>query len=96
MRPIDVLIPAFTWALAGLALAADVTSQVTVTVGPSKDNPLYEPSPGDPPLSNGAGSRCFCGKTATNTRRRAVLAFEFRGVIPFSSLVRAGLEMPWE
>ena len=60
------------------AVFAQTRATSTVTVGPSKDNTLYESSTGA--LSNGAGQHIFAGKNNSGAIRRAVLAFDVSGV----------------
>ncbi len=62
------------------------TSADTVVLSPTKDNTLYE-SPGT--LSNGAGTGMFAGRNsmATDSIRRAAMAFDIAGNIPASSTI---------
>jgi hypothetical protein len=57
----------------------------TVTLTPSKDNTLFESSDGS--ISNGVGPHLFAGKTASGSRRRALLAFNIAGQIPPGSRI---------
>jgi hypothetical protein len=56
----------------------------TIVLTPSKDNTLYE-SGGT--LSNGAGVHLFAGSTASQSRRRALLAFDVAAQIPPGSRI---------
>ncbi|MCH8311008.1 MAG: DNRLRE domain-containing protein, partial [Chloroflexi bacterium] len=58
--------------------ATPSVSTQSVTVGPSKDNTLYESSTGA--LSNGAGQYMFVGNTAGSNSRRALIAFDLSGM----------------
>jgi hypothetical protein len=54
---------------------AQARAGATITLGPVKDNTLYESSSGA--LSNGAGAYMFVGKTDNSALiRRAVIAFD--------------------
>ncbi len=55
-------------------------SQVTDTLDAMKDNTLYEDVTGS--TSNGAGQHFFSGNTATNLKRRGLIAFDIAGSIP--------------
>jgi len=57
----------------------------TVTLLASKDATLYEIGNGS--LANGAGVHLFTGTTATNSRRRALVAFDIASQIPAGSKV---------
>jgi hypothetical protein len=56
----------------------------TIVMAPSKDNTLYE-SAGT--LSNGAGVHLFAGATASQSLRRALLAFDVAAQIPPGSRI---------
>ncbi len=64
----------------GASCAADVA-----TLTPIKDNTLYENTQGA--LSNALGNHFFCGQSATNQTRRAVLAFDIAGAIPAGATI---------
>ena len=51
-----------------------------LSIGPSKDNTLYEASAGS--LSNGAGQHIFVGYTNRQAKRRGVIAFDIAGNVP--------------
>jgi plastocyanin len=53
-------------------------SAQSTTVGPSKDNTLYESDTGA--LSNGAGEHMFVGMTKFGFKRRALVAFDLSGI----------------
>lgn len=57
----------------------------SITIGPSKDNTLYENSAGS--LSNGAGQRIFVGNNNGGLARRAVIAFDIAGTIPAGATI---------
>jgi hypothetical protein len=65
--------------------SAPVIVHRTVVLTPSKDNTLFESADGS--LSNGAGPHLFTGRTATNARRRTLLAFNVTSQIPPGSTV---------
>jgi len=71
------------------ALGGGLASAGTVNINPSKDNTLYEYDPDIGDLSNALGLHFFAGKTAMNTLRRGVLAFDIAGNIPPGSTITA-------
>jgi hypothetical protein len=58
---------------------------ITTIINPSKDNTLYEDSKGS--LSNGKGEHIFAGETLSYGARRAMMAFDIAGNIPFGATV---------
>jgi len=71
-----------------LILGAGLAAQTQVTISSSKDNTLYESSTGS--LSNGAGTRCFTGRSGSKNsglKRRAVIAFDVAKQIPKGSTI---------
>ena len=64
-----------------LLLTAALAS--TVNLAPAQDTSIYSESSN---LSNGAGVDVFAGRTATSSRRRALVAFDLTG-IPVGSVV---------
>ena len=52
----------------------------SITIGPSKDNTLYEDVVGS--LSNGSGQHIFVGNNNRGFVRRTVIAFDIAGTIP--------------
>src|ERR1051325_1424733 len=71
------------------ALGGNLANAGTVNINPSKDNTLYEYDPDNGDLSNALGLHFFAGKTAMNTLRRGVLAFDIAGNIPPGSTITA-------
>lgn len=63
---------------AGLAL--NHAAAGVVTIGPTKDNTLYETPDGS--LSNGAGQYCFVGVTGQPAARRTLIAFDIQSAVP--------------
>ena len=59
----------------------------SITIGPSKDNTLYENI--DRLLSNGAGEHIFVGNTAGGSAQRSVIAFDFSGKIPAGATINS-------
>jgi hypothetical protein len=59
----------------------------TITLGPSKDNTLYQSAAGD--ISNGAGDSFFAGLTNGGLIRRGVIAFDIAGNIPAGSTINS-------
>jgi hypothetical protein len=69
-----------------LVLAAGGTALAdTATLGPVRDNTLYEDSAGS--LSNGAGDHLFAGSTARGSVRRALLGFDVASRLPAGATV---------
>src|SRR5262249_31000646 len=69
------------------ALEARVMPTV-VTIGPSKDNTLYQSATGS--LSDGAGPTFFAGITGPKTNdsiRRGVIAFDIAGIVPAGATI---------
>lgn len=62
-------------------------SQITVTLGTSKDNTLYEIPHGT--VSNGAGQHFFAGLTAGAVIRRGVIAFDLASNIPPCAVIQS-------
>jgi len=58
-----------------------------VTLGPSKDNTLYQASSSF--TSNGSGQHLFVGNTGTGSARRALLAFDVGGAIPEGATINS-------
>ena len=56
-----------------------------VSIGPSKDNTLYQTPTGS--HSNGAGQYFFAGTTSLGVFRRGVVAFDIAGSIPAGSTI---------
>lgn len=56
-----------------------------VQIPPEKDNTLYQSTGGS--LSNGAGQHMFSGRTATGSRRRAIMQFDVDGAVPAGSTI---------
>lgn len=73
------------WASIAALLLSAASAQTRVTLGPSKDNTLYESPTGG--LSNGAGSHFFCGLTLNSERRRGLVAFDIASSIPRCSTI---------
>lgn len=72
---------AFCAALAGAApAAADL-----ITIGPVRDNTLFENSVGA--TSNGAGQHLFAGQTMFDETRRALLKFDVAAAVPAGATV---------
>lgn len=65
--------------------AQSFPGSVTTTLGPGKDNSLYEDPSGT--LSNGAGESLFVGMTASNLARRALIQFDVASVVPAGSII---------
>ncbi len=63
----------------------------TVVLSPQKDNTLYEDPFGS--LSNGQGIYFFAGKTAANSLRRGLIAFDFSSIPPNATITGATLTM---
>lgn len=59
--------------------------QQTVVLAPSRDNTLFEEPQGE--RSNGVGAHLFAGATASDSRRRALLAFDVAGQVPPGSRI---------
>ena len=78
--------PAAAFLAATFLAAAAATAEVAVLT-PSRDNTLYEDPAGG--VSNGAGEHLFAGRTASGSRRRALLAFDVAGSIPPGSTIDA-------
>ncbi|NOS99381.1 MAG: DNRLRE domain-containing protein [Phycisphaerales bacterium] len=87
------------WLTVGVVLALVASSAhaspcptQTATLTPSKDNTLFQDVTGS--TSNGAGEYLFAGLTATNSIRRALVAFDVAGSVPAgSTIVGATLTM---
>lgn len=62
-------------------------SQITVSIGSSKDNTLYDFPHGT--ISNGAGQHFFSGKTAGDVIRRGVIAFDLASYIPPCAVIQS-------
>jgi hypothetical protein len=70
----------------GLTEAGDpITADEVATIGPTKDNTLYENATGS--ISNGSGEYFFAGKTGTGAIRRGLLVFDIAQTIPAGSRV---------
>jgi hypothetical protein len=79
---------------AGQPAAGESSTQVftdTVMLAPAKDNTLYESEIGA--VSNGAGEFLFAGVTQNSDARRAVLAFDLRGIPPWATVHAATLTL---
>lgn len=59
--------------------------QQTVVLTPSRDNTLFEEALGE--RANGVGVHLFVGNTASDSRRRAVLAFDVAAQVPPGSRI---------
>lgn len=70
--------------LALIAVSSGVRAD-TVTIGPAKDNTLYEEVTGL--LSNGAGSYFFAGNTNTPEMRRALIKFDIAAAVPAGATI---------
>ena len=57
----------------------------SVTIGPSKDNTLYEDP--DKVVSNGAGQYFFAGQTALGQTRRGLISFDIASSIPAGATI---------
>ena len=57
----------------------------SITIGPSKDNALYEQPEGA--LSNGVGKHIFAGRNNGELTRRGVIAFDIAGNIPQGAVI---------
>jgi len=69
-----------------------IAQNPVVTFVSSKDNTLYEHASGS--LSNGAGTRMFCGRTDNSKLRRAVFAFDVASnVPPCSTIVSVSVQL---
>ena len=70
----------------GLTEAGDpISPDLVATIGPTKDNTLYENVEGL--ISNGSGEYLFAGKTGTGAIRRGLVAFDIAQSIPAGSRV---------
>ena len=70
----------------GLTEAGDpISADEIATIGPTKDNTLYEDATGS--ISNGSGEYFFAGRTGTGAIRRAVVAFDIAQSVPAGSRV---------
>ncbi len=58
-----------------------------MSIGPSKDNTLYESVSGA--ISNGSGSYIFTGATRRGEARRALIAFDVASTIPAGATVQS-------
>ena len=76
-----------------LFIAANRNAAVadTVILPPAKDNTLYEDGAGS--LSNGAGAYFFTGKTASNSLRRGLMAFDLTGIPPTATITNVSLSL---
>ena len=59
----------------------------TITIGPSKDNTLYEQPDGS--LSNGVGQHIFAGHNNGGLARRGVIAFDIAGNVPAGAVINS-------
>jgi hypothetical protein len=75
------------WLAAGAICLGGVISATaqTVTIGPSKDNTLYESVDGF--SSNGSGQYFFSGTIATNDLRRGLIAFDVAAAVPAGATI---------
>jgi hypothetical protein len=73
------LAAAITLAAIAVALSSEASAAV-VTVGPVRDNTLFQDAEGD--TSNGAGPACFAGNNGQNLVRRALVMFDLSGALP--------------
>ncbi len=69
------------------ASAAAIAQDQQVNILSMKDNTLYEDDAGM--LSNGMGQHMFVGTTASGMLRRALIAFDIAGNIPFGSTIQS-------
>jgi hypothetical protein len=76
--------------LVGMSWSAPGALAATLTLAPSKDNTLIETAGGE--LSSGAGADVFAGRTSqtSNSRRRALLAFDL-SQLPTGSVVKSAV-----
>jgi hypothetical protein len=83
-KPPAALVPVAL--LATLAVAAGTAARADeATLGPARDNTLYEHADGA--LSNGAGVHLFAGAINTGSLRRGVLAFDVAAAVPAGSTI---------
>jgi hypothetical protein len=68
------------------ALIPSLAAAQCVTLTPTKDNTLYQPSAGEE-NSNGAGPALFVGSTNTQSARRALLSFDIAGAVPSGMII---------
>lgn len=66
------------------------TCPATITLQATKDTTLYSESVSE---SNGSGDHFFCGNTAGNRPRRALLQFDFSAIPPQSTIVAVELKL---
>lgn len=76
-----------TIAFAAATPIAPLVLADVVALGPSKDNTLYFDPTGS--TSNGAGDFLFCGKTAGDAARRALLAFDVSAAVPAGAKIES-------
>ena len=82
--PIRAIVALAAVSLASLAVSS--APAVTVTIGSSRDNTLYEDSLGR--WSSGAGPIMFCGNTQPGSGlRRALILFDIAAALPESAIV---------
>jgi hypothetical protein len=76
----------------GLNEAGDpITPDVIATIGPAKDNTLYENGTGA--ISNGSGQYFFAGRTGTGAIRRGLVAFDIARIPAGSRVTNATLTL---
>ena len=74
--------------LAASASLAEFVGADSVTLGPAKDNTLFQPISGQ--ASNGAGPGFFTGRTnSSDVFRRGLVAFDIAGAIPTGSTINS-------
>lgn len=62
-------------------------SQITVSMGPTADNTLYEDASGT--TSNGSGDYLFAGKTGSGLIRRGLISFKLDSLIPPCAIIQS-------
>lgn len=67
-----------------LVCIASSAHSASVTIGPIRDNTVYEEATGN---SNGAGDHVFAGATGTGNARRAFIAFDVAGSVPAGAVI---------
>ena len=72
--------------LSALTIAGVAQQPQTATIEPSKDNTIYNFGTS---LSNGVGTRFFCGTDLSRRNRRGLLCFVVRGYVPPLSTIQS-------
>jgi len=73
-------------AVAGISIVSTLSSAVVVQLPAAKDNTLFEDPSGS--LSSGIGANLFVGMTQQNSKRRALIGFDF-ATIPSGSTINS-------